>query len=233
MSRKRSASEMDSLPARPRRAESKRTKISPSYDDRSDSSIPSTGSVSVASALESSPSASHRRNSSISSMESSSRDDSDSSLSSSSDETSDEDSDDEPVVTIGAPKKPAIAKTKEALLGGAHDLSARISALLPQLAAANSALEAGGENHSLEEVEDGEQHIEMNLGLGVLEEKGDGSSESSGYTSDDDSEHSDAGDTPLSSVTAKRKTTGHDTDVLGRLMGHKRARKFTGVQALD
>ncbi|KAK4899461.1 hypothetical protein LTR27_003194 [Elasticomyces elasticus] len=224
MSRKRSASEMDSLPARPRRAESKRTKISPSYDDRSDSSIPSIGSVSVASALESSPSASHRRNSSISSMESSSRDDSDSSLSSSSDETSDEDSDDEPVVTIGAPKKPAIAKTKEALLGGAHDLSARISALLPQLAAANSALEAG---------EDGEQHIEMNLGLGVLEEKGDGSSESSGYTSDDDSEHSDAGDLPLSSGTAKRKTTDHDTDVLGKLMGHKRARKFAGVQALD
>jgi hypothetical protein len=54
---------------------------------------------------------------------------------------------------------------------GSGDLRTRLSAFLPQLAQANKVLEDGQEIHNMEDVEEDEQHIEMNLGLGVLEEK--------------------------------------------------------------
>ncbi|KAK1820634.1 hypothetical protein LTR12_004937 [Friedmanniomyces endolithicus] len=254
MSLKRSASQMDPHPLRPLRTVHKRTKNSPSDEDnRSDSSVPSSGSVSVASALESSPPASpqhHRRNSSMSSLPSSTPhsegDADDESLSSSSSEESSEDlsdgSDEEAVTIVRGAEKSAMAKGKERLLEGAQDLSARISALLPRLAAANSALlEPAGDRshgHSLEEVEEGEGYIEMDLGLGVLEEKtgGDGSSDSSGDESGGDhGEQAWADDVHVSSgaVGRDRGQTASDTHILGKLMGQRRMERTSGVEALD
>ncbi len=170
----------------------------------------------------------------------------DESLSSSSSEESSEDlsdgSDEEAVTIVRGAEKPAMAKGKERLLEGAQDLSARISALLPRLAAANSALLEptgdGSHGHSLEEVEEGEGYIEMDLGLGVLEEKtgGEGDSDSSGDESGGDyEEQAGADDVPVSSgaVGRDRGQTASDTHILGKLMGQRRVERTSGVEALD
>lgn len=77
----------------------------------------------------------------------------------------------EEVVTVGGPKKPRI---NPKILSNAQDLQARLKSFLPQLQQANTELAAKGPGLSMEDVEDDEQHIEMNLGLGVLETKGAG-----------------------------------------------------------
>jgi hypothetical protein len=107
----------------------------------------------------------------MSSLQSSQEGDSSSSLSSSSEESSDGgESDEHDIITVGGPKKPAMSMAHD-LSSGAVDLRARVSALLPQLAAANTQLTEGDANTwSMEDVRDDEQHIEMDLGLGVLEE---------------------------------------------------------------
>ncbi|KAK0248813.1 hypothetical protein LTS16_008031 [Friedmanniomyces endolithicus] len=255
MAHKRPASDMDVQPLRPLRTTQKRARISASdNDEHSDSSALSSGSVSVASALESSPPASpqqqRRRNSSVSSLPSSTLDSDgeadDDSLSSSSAEESSEDlsdgSDEEVVTSVHGTKKPAMAKGKARLLEGAQDLSARISALLPRLAAANSALldtnGEGSHGHSLEDVEEGEGYIEMDLGLGVLEEKtgGDGDSDSSEDESGEDGgERAEGDDVPVSSgaVGRDRGQTASDTHILGKLMGQRKVERKAGVEALN
>nr|OQO26634.1 hypothetical protein B0A51_07908 [Rachicladosporium sp. CCFEE 5018] len=106
------------------------------------------------------------------------------------------------VTTLPATKKPRIGN---AGLGGAGDLASRLGAFLPQMKKANEELREG---ESLEDVQDGEEYIEMNLGLGVLEESKDGE-ESSG------SEEEDGED--------------EDEEVLGKLMG-RREEKAVGVE---
>ncbi|KAK0928306.1 hypothetical protein LTR29_017399 [Friedmanniomyces endolithicus] len=255
MARKRPASDMDVQSLRPLRTTQKRARISASdNDDHSDSSALSSGLVSVASALESSPPASpqqqRRRNSSVSSLPSSTphsdgEAEVESSSSSNAEESSEDPSDgsdEEAVTAVHGTKKPAMAKGKERLLEGAQDLSARISALLPRLAAANSALldtnGEGSHGHSLEDVEEGEGYIEMDLGLGVLEEKtgGDGDSDSSGDESGGDYEEQAGADhVPVSSgaVGRDRGQTASDTYILGKLMGQRRVERKSGVEALD
>ena len=162
MSRKRLASEADLAAQRPRRGSVKRARVSRSDNDRSDSSLPSTCSVSEASAMRSSPGAAdHASDSSASSLAEAS--DTESSTSDTTEESSDAELEEELVVTIGRPKKPVIQMT--AVADGAQDLQARISALLPQILAANDELGRAGGGCSIEDVKDGEQHIEMNLGL--------------------------------------------------------------------
>ncbi|OQO14432.1 hypothetical protein B0A48_01309 [Cryoendolithus antarcticus] len=146
---------------------------------------------------------------SMTSHASSGEEESDASSSSSS---SGEDSDDtasiaseneEEVTTLPATKKPRIGG---AGLGGAGDLASRLGAFLPQMKKANEELREG---ESLEDVQDGERYIEMNLGLGVLEETKDGE-ESSG--SEDEEEGK-----------------GEDEEVLGKLMG-KSTKEKVGVE---
>ncbi|KMU78589.1 hypothetical protein CISG_01629 [Coccidioides immitis RMSCC 3703] len=108
------------------------------------------------------------------------------------------------------------------------DLSARLAAFLPALRAANDNLErdiAAGKVMSAEIHDDSEdvddradgegrrtdQYIEMNLGLGVLEQKSDDESEASSDRSPDSSNGESEG---------TRWSRG-DTDVLDRLMGNK------------
>ena len=233
MARKRSAEEIE-MPSRPRpcRIDAKRMKISPSDDARSNSSAPSSCSVSEASALQSSPAMSENsRRSSVSSMHSEADEPSEGSISSSSDETSEEASDDDDHITlIGGPKKPKIGG--DGVLVAALDIKARLSAFLPQLAAANGELDKNGAGLNMEDVEDGEQHIEMNLGLGVLEEKQEGDSSSSDESSESESEEADEDDVPVSSGVVKRAKEDPDTKVMDRLLGQKRDRRKGGVEEM-
>lgn len=118
-----------------------------------------------------------------------------SSDSSSSDDDEDEDGDeneaeeDEAVVTLGGLKKPQIdaQRSKE----DADALRRKLQAFMPKMQQANSALAAKGAALSMEGVAEDGQHIEMHLGLGVLEEQRDGDAESG---SDDEGEQQDSKD---------------------------------------
>ncbi|KAK4554318.1 hypothetical protein LTR86_008526 [Recurvomyces mirabilis] len=235
MSRKRPASEVEDTMTRPRRLSSKRTKFIPSEDVKSDRSEPSSCSVSVASALESSPGATEQREhqSSVSSVSANSADDSEISLSSSSEEPSDDDDEDdtERIVTIGGPKKPLFKPARE-LGTGAGDLQARISALLPRLRDANALLEEdGGTSFSMEEVDEDEQHIEMDLGLGVLEEQ-------NGSESDDSSGEEDDGlmeqEQPVFSDAVNSAHESKEGHAMERLMGRSKGEhREVGIREVD
>ena len=80
----------------------------------------------------------------------------------------------------------------------------------------------------MEEVEEGEQHIEMNLGLGVLEEKQEGDSSSSDESSGDESGDEDG--VPASSGAVEREKEDRDTQVMDKLTGRKRDRRRGGVE---
>ncbi|KAI9827815.1 MAG: hypothetical protein M1832_004304 [Thelocarpon impressellum] len=88
---------------------------------------------------------------------------------------------------------------------------------------ANESLEAdrmAGEldKHAIEAVEDGETYIEMDLGLGVVEERRDDQGSS---ISDDDGESK--------GKEAQLETETGESDVLGRLMGHRTCRNLTSA----
>ncbi|KAI6833600.1 hypothetical protein KC367_g2439 [Hortaea werneckii] len=220
MTNKRSSAELAGAPARPPTKELKRTRLSPSTQQRGNSSEPSSCSVSEDSAARSTPPTStHEQNSSLSSPSSDDESDTVSSLSTSSEESSDSEGEDG-VHTIGGPKKPQM--NGQASTESARDLQSRLSAFLPQLAAANQQLETDGGGHSIEDVEDGEQHIEMNLGLGVLEEKRDDGSSSSEESSDEDEVMRDeGGDASASAGAGKQGHDSKETHVLEKLKGER------------
>lgn len=128
---------------------------------------------------------------------------------STSDSDSEEDAseEEEEIATLKPGVKPDFSRAR-AIASGAPSLEDRLKAFLPQLAAANSRLQNGGEGeYSMEVVGEDEPHIEMDLGLGVLEEtNGDSGSES------DEQEGEEKGE-----GGRKRK----EKDVMGELMGKK------------
>lgn len=213
---KRSAEDLDPISSSYTTKPTKRTKLSPSHQQHSDSSIASDRSVSEDSALQSTPPASERsRKSSISTPEPASTDGDDDrgSSPSTSDDSSDQDSDEEQdTPTIGGPRKPRMRKL--GTTDGAADLRARLAALLPQMEEANARLAGEPGGASIEDVEDGEQYIEMDLGLGVLEEQ----------NNDDDSDSRSSGD---------GDNEDEEEDVLGRLMGIQRMREAVGIEDAD
>ncbi|CAO3637684.1 unnamed protein product [Mucor hiemalis] len=75
-------------------------------------------------------------------------------------------------------------------VGPSSDILSRVQAFLPQLQKANEQLEtANPKTLDIENVEEEDgQYIEMNLGLGVYEEKKPGQSDSEEDDSDDDDE---------------------------------------------
>jgi hypothetical protein len=138
---------------------------------------------------------------------------SDSDASSSSEEsdasTSDEEDDDE-IATIKPGTKPNFSAR---VASGAPSLADRLKSFLPQMAEANSKLEQGDANeYSMEAVKDDEPHIEMDLGLGVLEETNGKDAEDS----DNEEEEEKDGD---ASASPERKRK--EKDVMGKLMGKK------------
>ncbi|RHZ71835.1 hypothetical protein CDV55_108628 [Aspergillus turcosus] len=122
---------------------------------------------------------------------------------------------------ISAQQKPRIHR-----MAKEPDLLSRLSAFLPKMKSANEDLEreiaAGrGKDLQLDEVENQEegQYIEMNLGLGVLEEKrADGSSSTDNEEIGDGPEP--ANDEDAAGLDTKLKK---DSDILDKLMGKKRS----------
>ncbi|BDD59714.1 hypothetical protein MAP00_004908 [Monascus purpureus] len=114
------------------------------------------------------------------------------------------------------------------------DILSRVSSFLPKLRSANEALQreidAGrAKDVKLDEVDGDEegQYIEMNLGLGVLEEKRDDNETDTSEedaTSDTDvkGEEEEAKD---SAAAVSRPPRPRESNILGKLMGNKTARK--------
>ncbi|KAH3298505.1 hypothetical protein KXW39_004729 [Aspergillus fumigatus] len=120
---------------------------------------------------------------------------------------------------VSAQQKPRIHRmTKE------PDLLSRLSAFLPKLKSANEDLQreiaAGrGKDLQLDEVDQEEgQYIEMNLGLGVLEEKRADGSTSTDDEIGDGQEFANDEDAAESDTKLQR-----DSDILARLMGKKKS----------
>ncbi|GAB1196465.1 hypothetical protein APSETT444_005736 [Aspergillus pseudonomiae] len=118
---------------------------------------------------------------------------------------------------IPAPQKPQIHRIDKN-----SDILSRLSAFLPQMKSANDKLqqeiEAGrGKDLRLDEVDDQTdgQYIEMNLGLGVLEEK----RPADGVAPSAKSEGSDEG--PASSHAESHPNASPESNVLETLMGNK------------
>ncbi|KAI9816865.1 MAG: hypothetical protein M1827_001510 [Pycnora praestabilis] len=124
-----------------------------------------------------------------------------------------------PLTTLPLAQKPAIQDSSS---GVDTDLASRLASFLPEMAAANASLEddrAAGrlQDRQLENVENDEEgYIEMNLGLGVLEDKdpdADGTSSSSDESSNEDGETTGEPEGNINKVTQKER------DIMGRLMG--------------
>ena len=232
MGTKRTADDLEPSVPRTRREAPKRAKLSSSAENDKDSSEPSSCSVSEDSALQSSPQPSPRdRVSSMSSLEiTDAGSDSESSISSDSDSDVSE-SEGEEIPTVGGPKKPNIRRIGAE--NGNGDLKARIAAFLPQMKEANGLLTSEGGMRSIEDVEDGEQHIEMNLGLGVLEEQKD-EDDSEGSGSSEDSEREDGGneepDVPVSSAARGPSPSRKETRVMDKLKGHRTGGRNAGIE---
>ena len=117
------------------------------------------------------------------------------------------------------------------IANGAQDLRARLAFLLPQLAEANKVIVREQGKHSLESVDEDEQHIEMNLGLGVLEEKyEDESSGTSESSSNRDDEEGDEEGVPTSSGTVKRLPEDRDIKVMSKLLRQRPTRKEVDIE---
>lgn len=84
-----------------------------------------------------------------------------------------DDSDSEYITTLG-PSTSAYVKPDidpDVVMAYAKELESRLHAFLPKLRQANQKLAEQSTKLNMEQVDDGEQHIEMNLNLGILEEK--------------------------------------------------------------
>ncbi|GLA72400.1 hypothetical protein AtubIFM55763_002932 [Aspergillus tubingensis] len=125
------------------------------------------------------------------------------------------------------PRIPAIPKPRIGRINKNPDLLSRLSAFLPQMKTANEKLEQeiaagrakdvrleidGDDDDDEDEDMEGKRYIEMNLGLGVLEEKRPG---------DDEEDHLESqGGQDNQHVLPERPKSGKDSNVLDTLMGN-------------
>lgn len=142
------------------------------------------------------------------------------------------------IVTVGGPRKPLMR------LGSADDIVAspsagvlrsRLATFLPQMVAANQELESlkrtgDLDKRRLDNVDDSEgRYIEMDLSLGVLEEKRNGAEAD---TSDSDSSNTSRRE--AQSILSTSQRTSKAADPMSKLMGQKRqAGRSAGIQEID
>ncbi len=140
---------------------------------------------------------------------------------------------DDLIQDLPAPRKPLMSVSHTAF-----DLRTRLSAFLPQLQKANADLDNATEAglRQLDEVADDEDHyIEMNLGLGVLQEKRASSAQADGLRLADEDGTSSSEDSDSYSTEAGDNGNGQNVDraVLTNLMGAKQSgRKKPSIQDL-
>ncbi|KAJ5163806.1 uncharacterized protein N7500_005636 [Penicillium coprophilum] len=127
---------------------------------------------------------------------------------------------------IAGRPKPRIHRMK-----GDSDILSRLNAFLPKMKDANEDLqkqiEAGKAGDLILDNadENGEQYIEMDLGLGVLEEKRDG----------DPSSDEESDDEGLKGATRDGKSPQemNDSDIIGKLMGGKNKKSNTDKPSIE
>jgi hypothetical protein len=134
--------------------------------------------------------------------------------SSSSEESDDSNSDEgesesADIATVKPGSKPNFSAR---VASGAPSLEDRLKSFLPQLAEANNKLQQNG--FTMEDVKEGEPHIEMNLGLGVLKELNGKDGEEGADSSEDEEEDGDA--------TASPERKRREKDIMGKLMGGRK-----------
>ncbi|KAJ5188872.1 hypothetical protein N7491_005193 [Penicillium cf. griseofulvum] len=111
------------------------------------------------------------------------------------------------------------------------EILSRLSAFLPKMRDANEDLQRQIEAGKAGDLvldnadENGGQYIEMDLGLGVLEEKRDGDS-SSGEESDDEEPKGATG-------AGKNPQEMNDSDIIGKLMGGKNKKSNTDKPSIE
>ncbi|CAG7966341.1 unnamed protein product [Penicillium nalgiovense] len=127
---------------------------------------------------------------------------------------------------IAGRPKPRIHRIK-----GDSGLLSRLNTFLPKMKDANEDLrrqiEAGEAGDLvLDNADDnGEQYIEMDLGLGVLEEKHDGDSSSDGESGDEESKGATG--------AGKSPQEMNDSDIIGKLMGGKGKKSNTDKPSIE
>ncbi|CRL17531.1 unnamed protein product [Penicillium camemberti] len=127
---------------------------------------------------------------------------------------------------IAGRPKPRIHRMK-----GDSGMLSRLNAFLPKMKDANEDLQRQIEAGKAGDLvldnadENGEQYIEMDLGLGVLEEKRDGDS-SSGEESDDEGSEGATG-------AGKTPQEMNDSDIIGKLMGGKSKKSNTDKPSIE
>lgn len=181
MAVKRSHTDAELQPISTRRTEQKRVRLPASADICSNSSEAT--AASDASALQSSTFSSEETGeTSVSEASSIESEDESSDTSSegssnlndalSDDSEADDEQEEADVVTIGGPKKPSIILPDQ-LRAETKKLYDKLQEFLPKLRQANGILTESAAKINMEDVDENEQHIEMDLGLGVLEERRD------------------------------------------------------------
>ena len=219
MAQERSSAEAELQPLAIRSNENKRTKITPSAELRSNSSEET--AVSDAPALRSSPDLEFDGETDQSSVSSESSDESedeedeeDESESGSEDEESDEDvvnlpemttRRNEERITLGGPAKPDIDSAR--VMEEAQKIYAKLQEFLPMMREANADLLKRGDDANMELVKEGERHIEMDLGLGVLEDQKEEEALREADSEEEDEDQEDEGE--------------QSPDVMGELLGAK------------
>lgn len=183
MAQKRSSAEAELQPLAIRSDENKRMKITPSAELRSNSSEETANSGTPA--LRSSPDVeldSETDRSSVSSEASDESEDEEDEEDESESESEDEEPDEETVnlpermkrpneerITLGGPAKPDMDPAK--VMKEAKKIYNMLQVFMPMMREANADLLERGDDANMELVKEGEKHIEMDLGLGVLEEQ--------------------------------------------------------------
>ena len=123
---------------------------------------------------------------------------------------------------------------------GSNDLKTRLSAFLPAMQKANADLESGdAEVGRLDDLdEDEEQYIEMNLGLGVLEQKERKDGEEVRYAESSSDESGNADEHEQRGAQDEIQEAQKEENVLSELMGKKtttrnRTRAKRKIQEVD
>ncbi|MCJ1354096.1 MAG: hypothetical protein MMC33_004083 [Icmadophila ericetorum] len=144
------------------------------------------------------------------------------------------------IPTLTALPRPQIADL-QSIAPEASSLQSRLSSFIPSLAAANQELEYERRegrivDRDIENLGNGGEgtYIEMNLGLGVLEEKGSHDSDTESVSSmSSSSSSSSSPDSNVNQDGASLEAGGKEKDVLGKLMGRERNRDRPTIQIVD
>lgn len=131
-------------------------------------------------------------------------------------------SNEEAVIHLHGQQKPSFVLPAALTGQSLHD---RLQSFLPELAASNKAL-ASNHDMSMEDVGDEDEHIMMELGLGVLQEQPERCSGDDSSNTDTDSVKSAQADAAVAPQTT-------DEDTMRKLLGRAKTAKQVEIEEVD